>query len=331
MKFRSDEDGFITALRFYKQPNNTGTHVGPPLVGHRPAARGRHLHGRDRVGLAGGEPSRTPCRSRRTRRTSRPTTSSNGNYAFSPGFFEQQGVDRAPMHAPRDGRRAATASTTTARARSPTETFNATNYWVDASFDRTIPPDTRGPVVTESRPPPSATDVAAGTRVTATFDEQLAPASVTSATFTLRDEDGDLVAADVSYDAQTRTAKLKPQSPLANSETYPRALKGGAGGVTDAAGNPLAADKTWSFTTEPKPPGEGPGGPIAGDRRPGRPVRALLRRDPPGRGPQRVRRGGRAGHGDKLAGHDTVILARRPSADAEVGAADDLGPGAAAT
>ena len=28
MKFRSDEDGFITALRFYKQPNNTGTHVG---------------------------------------------------------------------------------------------------------------------------------------------------------------------------------------------------------------------------------------------------------------------------------------------------------------
>ena len=28
MKFRSTEDGCITALRFYKQPNNTGTHVG---------------------------------------------------------------------------------------------------------------------------------------------------------------------------------------------------------------------------------------------------------------------------------------------------------------
>ena len=27
-EFRSDEDGFITALRFYKQANNTGTHVG---------------------------------------------------------------------------------------------------------------------------------------------------------------------------------------------------------------------------------------------------------------------------------------------------------------
>ncbi|MGH2743825.1 MAG: DUF4082 domain-containing protein, partial [Thermoleophilaceae bacterium] len=28
MKLRSDEDGYITALRFYKQPNNTGKHVG---------------------------------------------------------------------------------------------------------------------------------------------------------------------------------------------------------------------------------------------------------------------------------------------------------------
>ena len=27
----------------------------------------------------------------------------------------------------------------------PDTTFNATNYWVDASFDRTVPPDTRGP------------------------------------------------------------------------------------------------------------------------------------------------------------------------------------------
>src|SRR3954453_7113759 len=28
MKFRSSQDGFVTALRFYKQANNTGTHVG---------------------------------------------------------------------------------------------------------------------------------------------------------------------------------------------------------------------------------------------------------------------------------------------------------------
>ena len=28
VKFRSDEDGFITHLRFYKNANNTGTHVG---------------------------------------------------------------------------------------------------------------------------------------------------------------------------------------------------------------------------------------------------------------------------------------------------------------
>src|SRR5690242_9403152 len=28
MKFTSSQDGYITALRFYKQPSNTGTHIG---------------------------------------------------------------------------------------------------------------------------------------------------------------------------------------------------------------------------------------------------------------------------------------------------------------
>src|SRR4051812_16980215 len=28
MKFSSSQDGYITALRFYKQPSNTGTHIG---------------------------------------------------------------------------------------------------------------------------------------------------------------------------------------------------------------------------------------------------------------------------------------------------------------
>ncbi len=36
--------------------------------------------------------------------------------------------------------------------------------------------------------------------------------------------------------------------------TYTVTVKGGAGGVTDLAGNPLAADSTWSFTIEASPP-----------------------------------------------------------------------------
>ena len=58
---------------------------------------------------------------------------------------------------------------------------------------------------------------------------------------------------------------LDPTADLAASTTYTATVKGGAAGVKDSAGNPLAADKTWSFTTAappPPPPTEGPGGPI---------------------------------------------------------------------
>ena len=40
-------------------------------------------------------------------------------------------------------------------------------------------------------------------------------------------------------------------------------VRGGAGGVKDEAGNPLAADSTWTYTTAAPPPDSGPGGPIA--------------------------------------------------------------------
>ena len=45
-----------------------------------------------------------------------------------------------------------------------------------------------------------------------------------------------------------------PQSALAYGATYTATVKGGSGGVTDVAGNALAADVSWSFTTEASPP-----------------------------------------------------------------------------
>ena len=57
-------------------------------------------------------------------------------------------------------------------------------------------------------------------RSTAHFDEQLLASSVTGTTFTLRDAQGGAVAATVSYDAQTRSAKLVPSAPLAYDSTY---------------------------------------------------------------------------------------------------------------
>ena len=46
------------------------------------------------------------------------------------------------------------------------------------------------------------------------------------------------------------TVTLHPSASLAAATTYLATVKGGASGVKDAAGNALALDKTWTFTTE---------------------------------------------------------------------------------
>ena len=53
----------------------------------------------------------------------------------------------------------------------------------------------------------------------------------------------------MTYDAATRTVTLTPTSPLANLTLYTATVKSGASGVKDAAGNPLASDVVWTFTT----------------------------------------------------------------------------------
>src|SRR5690606_26919079 len=56
-----------------------------------------------------------------------------------------------------------------------------------------------------------------------------------------------------------------PASRLDYNSEYTVILTGGTGGIQDLAGNLLAANYSWSFTTAdepPPPPTEGPGGPI---------------------------------------------------------------------
>ena len=45
------------------------------------------------------------------------------------------------------------------------------------------------------------------------------------------------------------TATLTPSAALEASTSYTATVKGGASGVKDLAGNALAADSSWSFTT----------------------------------------------------------------------------------
>ena len=90
--------------------------------------------------------------------------------------------------------------------------------------------------MTSASPANGAAGVAAGTFVTATFSEPMAPASMSSSTFELRNAAGALVAATVTYDQPSRTARLTPSAALTMGATFTATVKGGAGGVTRPRG-----------------------------------------------------------------------------------------------
>ena len=106
-----------------------------------------------------------------------------------------------------------------------------------------VVPDSTPPVVSSTLPVSNATGVSLYQPVAATFNESLDAATVNTATFTLNDG---TVAGTVSYDDATHTASFAPDAPLSAFTLYTATL---TTGIEDIAGNALAADYTWNFTT----------------------------------------------------------------------------------
>jgi hypothetical protein len=256
VRFRSDIPGYVTGLRFYKDPINTGTHTG-------------HLWS---VNGATGDLLGTLTFTNETAIgwqtayfaspiyiTANATyvasyLAPNGGYAADrPNYFTASGVDTPPLHALRSGVDGPNASYAYQPPRGeggfPGTPADDPNYWVDLVFDPTYTPDTTPPVVQAVTPLDGAADVAVSTNVTATFSEPVQAASISASTFELRDGFNNLVPGAVTYDAGQRKATLAPNAPLVASTTYTAKLISGASGVKDLAGNPLAVDFSWSFTT----------------------------------------------------------------------------------
>ncbi|MGN7147474.1 CBM96 family carbohydrate-binding protein [Arthrobacter sp. SAFR-179] len=132
---------------------------------------------------------------------------------------------------------------------------NATSrYW---HFYDSSGIDTTAPTVTGSTPASGAAGVAVTADATASFSEAIDPSTVTSGTFTLT-AGTTTVPATVTYNSTDKLATLNPDADLAAGTTYTATIRGGSGGVKDAAGNPLASDKVWTFSTAPAPSGGTP-------------------------------------------------------------------------
>ena len=113
-------------------------------------------------------------------------------------------------------------------------------------------PDTTAPTVTGVYPANGTQQVVAYADVEANFSEPMRASTLDSNTFTVVKQGSTTpVAAKVVYDAASNKAVLTPTAGLAASSTYTATVQGGEGGVKDLLGNPLDANKVWSFTTAP--------------------------------------------------------------------------------
>lgn len=244
LKFQSAMAGYVTGIRFYKSPANTGTHTGT-------------------LWLSGGTPLSSVTFSNETASgwqfqalTNPVVISSNttyvvsyyapsGHYAFTPGAFVSA-VTNYPLRALSSGEAGGNGVYRTGTG-FPTLSFNAANYWVDLVFEE-LEPDTNAPVVLSVNPANDAEGVSVHTSVRVMFNEAMDAASLTNG-IVLSNAVTGVLPGTLAYYGATNTAIFTPSNSLALSAEYTIVVKGGTNGVKDAAGNSLTNNLVASFTT----------------------------------------------------------------------------------
>ena len=111
-------------------------------------------------------------------------------------------------------------------------------------------PDVTRPTITLKVPAAGAVNVAFNAQLTATFSEDMDAASINTNTLLLQGPGASIITGTVTYAAGSRTATFSPTTPLAASTLYTATA---TTGVKDLAGNTLASNNVWTFTTSVAP------------------------------------------------------------------------------
>lgn len=264
IKFRPKADGFITGIRFYKSAANTGVHIG-------------NLWTLSGTNLAQATFSAETASGWQEVIFNNPVAVTTGttyvaSYHTNSGYYSQDvNVFTSPVETyyltvladGTDGDNGVYAESDATTF--PTSGYQASNYYVDVIFNLSTLPDVTSPVVISVAPANNSAGAAITTHPTALFNESILPASANVNSVLMAGPGNISIPGSVSCAGGSVT--FTPASSLAYTTTYTLTLKGGLGAnrISDNAGNLLAADYSWSFTTSqapPPPPTEGPGGPI---------------------------------------------------------------------
>ncbi|MEV4311907.1 DUF4082 domain-containing protein [Actinocrispum sp. NPDC049592] len=239
-KVRFDSNGSVLGVRFYKGPNNTGTHTGSLW-----SSSGTRLATGTFTGESGGgwqtltfsspvvvQPNTTYVVS---------YYAPNGGYSVSGGYFNGVGADYGALHALASG---VDGSNGVYRYGSgggfPSNSYGNSNYWVDVIWQGGANGDSTPPSVTGTSPASGAANVSLTTPVSATFNE---PVNLSTAQFTLADPGGAKLTGTLALSADQKTVTFTPSARLAAGTAYTASVK-----IADVNGNVMANATTWSFT-----------------------------------------------------------------------------------
>jgi len=139
VKFRSDVDGFIAGVRFYKDVRNNGTHVGHLWTGSGTLLASDTFTGETASGWQEVLFSTPVAISANTTYVASYHTSTG--YPQDSGYFAISGVDNAPLHALRAGEDGPNGvyvyDPPFGTGGFPTQRASSSNYWVDVVFRMT--------------------------------------------------------------------------------------------------------------------------------------------------------------------------------------------------
>ncbi len=140
-----------------------------------------------------------------------------------------------------------TATVTTAAQDLQARGLTANYVW---TFTAAAGPDLTPPTVISTIPANAATNVPINQAVAATFSKALNPTTLNAASYTLQGPGGAAVAGLVTYAAIGDTATFTPTATLAPNTLFTATL---TTMITDLAGNALASNYVWTFTTGAAP------------------------------------------------------------------------------
>ena len=237
VKVTVDQPTEVTAIRFYKSPGETGTHIGRIWTSDGTQVAQTTFTNETASGWQT-QPLTTPY-------TMQPgavyTVSVNANAYFvatSAGLASS--IVSGPLQTVADGNNGVFG---VAAGLFPDQSYLSNDYYVDVTA---APVSESPPTVASTSPSDGATGVATTDAVAATFSRSMDASSLTTSSFTLAGPSGP-VTASVSYDSATDTVSLQPSTPLAFDSVYTARI---AAAALSDDGSAMGAAYSWSFTTE---------------------------------------------------------------------------------